>query len=162
MAHRNTHWTWSPRCPGQFLPEKVKKIISQWRVHSSFFYSLWPPQWPHFEPLYIEHISSSSNTIGLNLLSFSLKVTLCRSVAVLSIKTFRVLRVIFECSPERNRSLCIHKYIYIRYGLLSEYFLSSTMQDEQNNITCLLPNMAEWLLYVLVLLCLCCACLTSP
>ena len=42
--------------------------------------------------------------IGLNLLSFSLKVTLCRSVAVLSIKTFRVLRVIFECSPERNRS----------------------------------------------------------
>ena len=86
------------------MPEKLKKIISQRRVHISFFYSLWSPQWPHFEPLYIEHILSSSNTISLNLLSFSLKVTLCRSVAVLSIKTFCVLRVIFECSPERNRS----------------------------------------------------------
>ena len=126
MAHRNTHWTWSPRCRGQFLPEKVKKIISQWRVHSSFFYSLWPPQWPHFEPLYIEHISSSSNTIGLNLLSFSLKVTLCRSVAVLSIKTFCVLRVIFECSPERNRS-----YVSINTYTLGMGFCRSTFFQVQ-------------------------------
>ena len=58
--------------------------------------------------------------IGLNLLSYSLKVTLCRSVAVLSIKTFRVLRVIFECSPERNRS-----YVSININTLGMSFCRS-------------------------------------
>ena len=70
---------------------------------------------------------AAQKTHCLNLLSFSLKVTLCRSVAVLSIKTFRVLRVIFECSPERNRS-----YVSININTLGMSFCRSIQSFKYN------------------------------
>ena len=94
--------------------------------------------------------------IGLNLLSYSLKVTLCRSVAVLSIKTFRVLRVIFECSPERNRS-----YVSINTYTLGMSFCRSIFFQVQCRMNKYYLSAAqygwmavEWVCSALLIVCL--------